>query len=137
MSQRIDQFREALRQKMMQADSDLSELRAKIDARVGTAEREARACLEAVTQRIKDNEASAAKARRQLEAWVKQHAAAAQESLAALLAKGEKAKLEGLAEISESYAAAAAVVALAAIDEAERATLEAWITRRHADSAAN
>jgi hypothetical protein len=40
------------------------------------------------------------------------------------------------AEVAERYAEAAAVVALAAVDEAEQAALEAWLARKDADIAA-
>ena len=36
---------------------------------------------------------------------------------------------------AERYAAGAAVVALAAVDQAQEAALEAWLARREADSA--
>ena len=49
-------------------------------------------------------------------------------------AKLEKAKLKARAEAAERYAAGAAVVALAAVDEAEQASLEAWLARKDADS---
>jgi hypothetical protein len=45
------------------------------------------------------------------------------------------AKLQSRAESAERYAAAAAVVPLAAVDEAEQASFEAWLTRKDADSA--
>ena len=50
MSQRIDKFRETLRLKLMQADSELSALKSMVDATAETAERDARACLNTVTQ---------------------------------------------------------------------------------------
>ena len=59
MNQRIDQFRETFRIKLMQADSDLSALKGKIDAKAETAERDARASLAAVTKRIEQTKPEA------------------------------------------------------------------------------
>ncbi len=135
MSQRIDQFRETLRLKLMQADSDLSALKGKIDAKAETAVRDARACLDEVTKRIQQNEPKVSAARAEVETWVKEQKAAAKDSVAALKAKGETTKLKALADVAEHYALAAVDVAVAAIDAAERAVLEAWLARRDADHA--
>jgi hypothetical protein len=43
--------------------------------------------------------------------------------------------LQSRAENAERYAVAAAVVALAAVDEAEQAALEAWLARKDGDNA--
>jgi hypothetical protein len=135
MSQRIDQFRETFRLKLMQADSDLSALKGKIDATAETAERDARACLDEVAKRIEQSKPKAAAARAEVEKWAKERAAAAQDSVAALKVKGETAKLKARAEVAEHYAQAAVDVAVAAIDAAEHAALEAWLARRDADHA--
>jgi len=133
MSQRIDQFRETFRLKLMQADSDLSALKGKIDAKAEIAERDARACLDEVAKRIELSKPKAAAAQAEIEKWAKAQAAAAQDSAAALKAKGAAATLKARAELAEHYALAAIDVAVAAIDAAEHATLEAWLTRRAAD----
>ncbi|MGO9769301.1 MAG: hypothetical protein ACLPSW_07050 [Roseiarcus sp.] len=135
MSQRIDQFRETFRLKLMQADSDLSALKAKIDAKAETAERDARACLDVVTKRIEQGESKVSAARAEVEKWMKEQKAAAKDSVAALKVKGETAKLKARAEVAEHYAVAAVDVAVAAIDAAEQAALEAWLARRDADDA--
>ena len=135
MSQRIDQFRETFRLKLMQADSDLSALKGKIDAKAETAERDARACLDEVTKRIEQSEPKVLAARAEVEKWAKEQKAAAQDSVAALKVKGETATLKARADVAEHYAVAAVDVAVAAIDAAENAALEAWLARRDADHA--
>jgi hypothetical protein len=135
MSQRIDQFRETFRHKLMQADSDLSALKAKIDAKAETAERDARACLDEVAKRVEQSEPKAKAARAEIEKWMTERKTAAQNSVAALKVKGETATLKVGAEVAEHYALAAADVAVAAIDAAEHAALEAWLARRDADRA--
>lgn len=133
MNQRIDQFRETFRIKLMQADSDLSALKGKIDAKAETAEREARASLAAVTKRIEQAEPTVLAARVEVDKWVKQQKATAQNSIAELKIKGETASLKARAEVAERYALAAVDVAVTAIDAAEKAALEAWLARRDAD----
>jgi hypothetical protein len=135
MSERISQFREVFRLKLMQADSDLSALKAKIDAKAETAERDARACLDEVAKRIKQSEPKTAAARAELEKWAIERLTAAQDAAAALKVKGETTKLKARAEVAEHYALAAVDVAVAAIDAAEHAALEAWLARRDADHA--
>ncbi|MGD1015141.1 MAG: hypothetical protein ABR863_01690 [Roseiarcus sp.] len=137
MSRRIDQFRETFRLKLMEVDSDLSTLKAKIDAKAETAERDARACLDAVAKRIELSKPKAAAARAEVEKWAKERTAAAKNAAAALKVKGETATLKAQAEAAEHCALAAVDVAVAAIDAAEHAALEAWLTRRDADHAAS
>jgi len=50
-------------------------------------------------------------------------------------ANSEKARLKSWADFAEGYAGAAAAVALAAVDEAEQASLEAWLARKDVESA--
>ena len=135
MNQRIDQFRETIRLKVMQADSDLSALKAKIDAKAETVERDARDCLAAVTKRIEQGETKTSAARLEVENWLKQQRSSAQNAIADLKAKGESSKVKVNADLAERYALAAVDVAVAAIDAAERAALEAWLARRQADRA--
>jgi len=135
MNERIDQFREIFRIKLMQADSDLSALKAKIDAKAETAERDARACLDEVRKRIEQSEPKAKAARAEVEKWAIERLTAAQDAAAALKVKGETTKLKARAEVAEHYALAAVDVAVAAIDAAEHAALEAWLARRDADHA--
>jgi len=49
-------------------------------------------------------------------------------------AKAETAHLKHRADLAERYAQATIAAAMAALDEAEQATLEAWLARADADS---
>jgi len=49
--------------------------------------------------------------------------------------KWETGKLQSRADNAERHAAAAIDVAVAAVDEAAQASLEAWLTRQDADTA--
>ena len=67
--------------------------------------------------------------------WVEERKATASEKIAEWKSKRETAKLQSRANSAERYAGAATVVALAALDEAAQASLEAWLARKDADSA--
>ena len=55
MSERIDQFCENLRIKLTSIDNNMQELKAKIDSKAQTAEREVRTQLETVKKRIEQD----------------------------------------------------------------------------------
>ena len=65
----------------------------------------------------------------------RQKKAATSDKIAEWKAKRELTKLQGRANKAERYAAAASAVAVAALDEAEEASLEAWLARQDANSA--
>ena len=49
--------------------------------------------------------------------------------------EGRDGEIESRADLAEQYAAAAKELAIAAIDEAEEAALEAWLARKDAEVA--
>ncbi len=135
MSARIDQFCENLRIKLTSIDNNMQELKAKIDSKAQTAEREARTQLETVKKRIEQDRTKLETAQADIQKWVDDFKAASNEKIVEWKDKREKAKLQSRAENAERYGVAAAVIALAAVDEAERAALEAWLARKDADTA--
>jgi L-lactate utilization protein LutB len=135
MSERIDQFCENLRVKLTSIDSSMQALKTKVDAKSQTAEQDLRNQLESVKKRIEQDRTKVAAAQADINKWVEERKATANEKIAEWKSKLEKAKLQSRADGAERYAAAAAVVALAAMDEAEQASLEAWLARKDADSA--
>jgi hypothetical protein len=135
MSERIDQFCETLRSKLTSIDGNMQALKAKIDSKAQNAEQEARAQLDAVKKRVEQERAKLTTAQNDMQKWLEEHKAMTDEKIAEWKAKHEKAKLQGRADNAQRYAAAAAVVAIAAADEAEKASLEAWLARKDADSA--
>ena len=136
MSDRIDQFCENLRIKLMIIEKKMQQLKAKIDSKAQTAEREVRTQLETVKKRIEQDRTKLETAQADVKKWVDEFKFASNEKIADWKAKHERAKLQIRAEVAERYAEAAAVVALAAVDEAEQAALEAWLARKDADIAA-
>jgi len=134
MSERIDQFCENLRIKLTSIDKKMQQLKAKIDSRAQTAEQEVRIQLDAVKKRLMQDRTKVETAQADVKKWVDEFKLASNEKIAEWKAKREKATLQSRAENAERYAVAAAVVALAAVDEAEQAALEAWLARKDADT---
>ena len=135
MSERIDQFCENLRIKLTSIDKKMQQLKAKIDSKAQTAEREVRTQLDAVKKRLAQDRTKVETAQTDVKKWVDEFKLASNEKIAEWKDKREKAKLQSRAENAERYAVAAAVIALAAVDEAEQAALEAWLARKDADTA--
>jgi len=135
MGQRIDQFCEDLRVKRTNIDSGLGGLKAKIDGKAQNAEQEARSHLEKVQKRIEQDRTKVSAAQTQVKNWVEGRKTATRDTIAEWKAKRETGKLQNRADTAERYAAAAIDIALAAVDEAEQAALEAWLARQDATAA--
>ena len=135
MGQRIDQFCENLRQKLTMADSGLDGLKAKIASNARTAEQDVQSHLDRVRKRIEQGRAKVSAAQAEVKNWADQRETVTREEIAEWKAKREIDKLQSRADSAERYAAAAIGLAVAAIDEAEQASLEAWLARADADYA--
>ena len=135
MGERIDQFCENLRIKLTSIDNNMNSLKAKIDGKARTAEQDVRTHLDGVKKRIEQERTKVSAAQADIKKWVEERKATTSDKIAEWKTKLEIAKLQSRAESAERYAAAAAVVALAAVDEAEQASIEAWLARKDADSA--
>jgi hypothetical protein len=135
MSERIDQFCENLRLKLTDIESNMQMLKSNIDSSAATAERAVRKHLEVVKRRVEQERGKLEAAREALKKWAAESKAVSDEMIAEWKGKVEKAKLQARAHNAERYAAAAAVLAVAAVDEAERAALEAWLARNDAEHA--
>jgi hypothetical protein len=135
MGARIDQFCEDLRQKLTIADSGLDGLKAKINGRAVHVEQDVQSHLDRVHKRVEQGRAKIAAAQADIKEWDEEKKAATRDRIAEWKAKRETSKLQGRADKAERYAEAASVVAVAALDEAEEASLEAWLARQDAKSA--
>ncbi len=135
MSERIDQFCENLRIKLTSIDNNMRSLKAKIDSKARTAEQDVQSHLDSVKKRVEQEGTKVTAAQADIKKWADERKATAGEKIADWKAKLEVAKLQGRADVAERYAAAAAVVASAAVDEVEQASLEAWLARKDADGA--
>jgi hypothetical protein len=135
MNERIDHFCENLRVKLTSIDNDMRALKAKIDSKALTAEQDIKSHLDSVQKRIAQDRTKLVAAQADIRKWADEREAVTDEKIAEWKVKLEKAKLRGRAEVAERYAAGAAVVASAAVDEAEQAALEAWLAHKDAESA--
>jgi hypothetical protein len=135
MSERIDQFCENLRMKLTSLDKNMQQLKATIDSKAQTAEQEVRTRLDTVKNRIAQDRSKLETAQADVKKWVDDFKLASNEKITEWKAKREKAKLRSRSDNAERYAVAAAFVALAAVDAAEQATLEAWLARKDAETA--
>ena len=135
MNERIDQFCENLRVKLTSIDDNMRALKAKIDSKERTVEQDVKFHLDSVKKRIAQDRTKLVAAQADIRKWADEREAVTDEKIAEWKVKLEKAKLRGRAEVAERYAAGAAVVASAAVDEAEQAALEAWLAHKDAESA--
>ncbi|HEY7244068.1 MAG TPA: hypothetical protein VH678_09325 [Xanthobacteraceae bacterium] len=135
MAERIDEFCENLRIKLTSIDNEMRSLKAKVDGKLKTAGQDVQNQLNAVKKRMEQDRAKVTSAQNDMKKWMEERKSATREKVAEWKAKFEKAKLQSHADSAEHYAAAAAIIALAAVDEAQEAALEAWLARREADSA--
>ena len=130
----IDQFFEELHQKVAMTKGSFEGLKTKIETQAAEAEKDARSHLETVRARIEQNRKKLHAAQKEAEAWADHQKAEAKKKVAEWKAKGDTAKLKARADLAEKYAAATKGLAIAAIDEAEEAALEAWLARKDADA---
>jgi chromosome segregation ATPase len=135
MSERVDQFCDKLRERLNAIEGRIQSVKTDVQALPAKAEKalqqkldEARTKVEAQKQRVE-------KARADLKAWADQKVAETKEAIDEWKAKREARKLIARADRAEAYAEAAMVIALASIDEAEEAVLDAVAARRDADAA--
>jgi len=135
MGQRIDQFCENLRQKLTMTDSGLDGLKAKIDGKTARVEQDVQSHLDRVQKRIEQGRAKLSAAQADVKNWADERKAVTSNKIAEWKAEREIGKLQSHADKAERYAAAAIDVVVAAVDEAEQASLEAWLARQDADYA--
>ena len=108
-------------------------LKAKIDSQQRTVVQDVQLRLDSVKKRVAQDRTKLEAAQVDIKKWAEERKAVTDETIVQWKAKLEKAKLKGLAEAAERYAAGATIVALAAVDEAEQASLEAWLARKDAE----
>lgn len=135
MSERIDQFCEDLRLKLSSIESSAKLLKTRIDSSATTVEQEVRKQLDIVKRRLEQERGKLEAARDDWKKWAIERRAVSDEMIAEWKSKLEKAKLQSRATTAERYAAAAAALAVAAVDEAEQAALEAWLARKDIETA--
>ncbi len=136
MTKRIDKFGESLRLKLANMEIGLSDLKSKIDAKAQNAEQEVHNHIATLNKRIEDDRAKVTAAQNKIKHWVDEKKAATSANVAEWKTKRETSKLQHWAEGAETYADASIDLAVAAIDNAAQAVLEAWVARHDANVAA-
>jgi uncharacterized phage infection (PIP) family protein YhgE len=135
MNEKIESFTKELRTKLDGVDKRLKDLTANAKGATEKAKAEAKAQLAALESRAKEQHARVQSAEEETKAWLQEKKTATSEKIAAWKAQRDVKKLAGHADSTEHYAVASMRLAAAAVDEAERAAVEAVVTRMDADAA--
>ena len=91
--------------------------------------------LNKIQLRVVQGQARIGAARNEVKNWTDEQKAQARDEVAGRKAARDAHKLKDHADGTERYAAAAAEIALGALDIAEQAALQAWLARLDAESA--
>jgi len=135
MGQQIDQLYENLKVKLAGTKSHIDSINAKMKGKAQQADQEMRSHLDQVQKRIEQDRTKVKAAQAEVKNWVEARKSATAAKIADWNATHETSQLEKRADGAERYAAASIDIALAAVDDAEQATLEAWAARQDADAA--
>jgi exonuclease VII large subunit len=135
-SEQAGRLSESLKAKLADASARLDNLKAKIEARAEQASEEARIRLDELQKRVEQDRLKVKAAEGDMKVWIDARKDETAAKVAEWKTKRELNMLEHRAERAERYAVAMANAAFAAIDEAERAAIDAWLARRDANAAA-
>ena len=133
-TQNLDQFSTEVHARLANIDSGLKSLKTKADSDAKQAEAEARSQLAKLSADIEANKPKLAGAESQMTQWVQAQRAATTQKIAEWKSTQDFAKLKARAAQAESYAAAARDVAVAALNGAHQAALEAYLARKDAST---
>jgi len=131
----IDKFCGSLRSKLVEIDERMSALKTKLGGEAHQARQDVQAQLEELRKRLEHQRSNASAAQARVKRWIEKKEKATNEKIAGWKAKRETSELESRAEDAELYATDATDVALASIEEAEVAAMEAALARLDADTA--
>jgi hypothetical protein len=136
MSEKFNNFCSELRTKINDADKRIKDLKASAVGAGEKAKLEAKAQLAALENKAKEQKARAAAADAKAKAWVEEKKTMTHDKIAQWKEQRDVKRLAARADLSEHYAVTAMEIAAAAVDEAERAAVEAVVARMDADGAA-
>jgi len=134
MSERFDNFGSELRARINDADKRIKDLKAKAVDASGKATVEAKAQLAALENKAKDQKARTVAVEAKVKSWIEEKKAMTHDKIAQWKEQRDVKKLSARADLAENYAVAAIEIAAAAVDEAERAAVEAIVARMDADA---
>ena len=131
-TQNLDQFSAEVRARLANIDSGLKSLKTKADSDARQAEAEARSQLAKLSADIEANKPKVAAAEAQVTQWAQAQKTATTQKVAEWKSTQDFAKLQARATQAERYAAAARDVAVAALNGAHQAALEAYLANKDA-----
>jgi hypothetical protein len=133
MSEKFDNFCSELRTRINDADKRIKDLKANAVGATEKAKLEAKAQLAALENKAKEQKARTAATEAKVKAWVEEKKTMTQDKISQWKEQRDAKRLGARADLSEHYAATAMEIATAAVDEAERAAVEAVVARMDAD----
>jgi hypothetical protein len=133
MSEKFDNFCSELRTKINDADKRIKDIKANAVGAGEKAKLEAKAQLAALENKAKEQKARTAAAEAKAKTWVEEKKTMTHDKIAQWKEQRDVKRLESRADLSEQYAVTAMEIAAAAVDEAERAAVEAVVARMDAD----
>lgn len=137
MGKQSEKFGEVLRAKLSNIETNLRDVKSAIDAKANKAEHDVRARLDAAKKRIEQDRAKITAAQAEVKNWADEQKSASSEKIAEWKTRHETAKLQHRAEGAERFADATVDLAVAALEEAEHAVLQAWAARIDANAASH
>jgi hypothetical protein len=136
MSKQIDAFCDNLRNKLNEMDARLEQLKTSAQTRSAKVDESLKAQAASVRTKIDAGHDSVEAAKTRMKTWAESKKADADQKVAAWKAERNEAHLKRRADAAEEYAADAFAVAVADVDEAHAAAVEAVLARIDADAAA-
>jgi hypothetical protein len=133
VSEKFNNFCGELRTKINDADKRIKDLKTNAVDASEKAKVEAKAQLAALENKAKEQKASTAAAEAKVRAWVEEKKTMTHDKIAEWKEQRDAKRLDSRADLSEHYAITAMEIAAAAVDEAERAAVEAVVARMDAD----
>ena len=134
MSDRVNKFCTSLQSKLNDLEDRTKSFKARMRSAPKQAEDALHEQLDRAQQKAESHKQAIAKARTTVQNWVDQKKAQAKATVDQWKADHEARKLANRADRAEEYAAAAILVAVASIDEAEQAVFEAIAARLDAEA---
>jgi len=125
---------EELHSQITKVKSNLKGLKLKVDTKAQNVEREARDHLAQVKKHIEQERSKVSAANAEVKNWFESQKTATAAKIEEWKSKHEATQLKKRADLAERYAAASIDLAIAAVDDAEKATMEAWLARQDASS---
>jgi hypothetical protein len=135
MSAKVDQFCDKLRDRLNALETHVETLKSNVQKLPKQGEQALQNGLKDVRSKIEAEKKKVEQAQASLKTRVEQKMGQAKEAIKGWKAKNEVSKLNSRADRAEQYAADAVYIAIAAVDEAEEAILDAITARMDAETA--